>query len=266
MSVEPKHSSERSEIASASRWSGHLKASCALQGARRCDVAIGDGAARLCIYSLSISQEVKPPQRGRKHTVRHTFIVLGLFALLLSGCHTFTPTCETQESYAIYDIKPTQGVAASKIAEAVKVGLQRGTNELRVKMGIPPSPLPSTPGRFSLENPLGRFAALAAQSCQSVQFPTCNGAILTAQGERSYVTGQKTIFFACLLPYQSGYHLDFHTTFTKKSGGVSAQALASTLVDSTVGDSSQFIPTIINRVVRHVQEAGAEVMLVEAYP
>ena len=52
--------------------------------------------------------------------------------------------------------------------------------------------------------------ALAASSGQSLQVPTCEGAILTANARDTSMAryGEATTFFACLMPYQGGYGLD----------------------------------------------------------
>jgi hypothetical protein len=92
--------------------------------------------------------------------------------LALSGCASMTPTTEEKASYAIYDIRATDGLTASRIAEAVKDGLQKQTSQVQISQGIPPSPLPEKPGRFKLVNPFG--PNLAAIAGQSLQMPTCD--------------------------------------------------------------------------------------------
>ena len=75
------------------------------------------------------------------------------------------------------------------------------------------------------------LGALAAASGQSLQVPTCDGAILTANARDTSMAryGEGTTFFACLMPYQSGYALNVYTTFTKASGAFSAATLGATL-------------------------------------
>jgi len=190
-------------------------------------------------------------------------------ALVLAGCGSTTPTREISSGYAIFDVKAGPGVGHAQLAEAVKVGLQKSTSRVQIVNGIPPSPLPETAPRFKLVSPYsGNMAALAAASGQSVQVPTCDGAIVTARAAdtsmREY--GEGTTFFVCLMPYQGGHALNVYTTFTKASGAFSAATLGATLARTVVGDTSQFIPRTIGTIVDSVKATGSTVTLVEAYP
>ena len=189
---------------------------------------------------------------------------------IVSGCASLTPTIETNESYSIYDIKPTQGVTSEQISNAIKTGLQKNMSGVRVTTQIPPHPLPEQPGRFQMINPLqnSAIAALAASSGTSLRVPACENSILTANSSndsmRNY--GEDTRFFLCLLPYQAGYHLNIYTSFTKASGGFSTRSLGATLARSIVGDSSQNIQPRIDSIVKEITSTGAEVTLVESHP
>lgn len=199
-----------------------------------------------------------------------TNVMLCATALLVAGCASTTPTRETSVGYAIYDIKAAPEVGGAKIADAIKVALQKNTSRVQIVNGLPPSPLVEKAARFQLVSPLkgSNLAALAAASGQSVQVPTCEGATLTANARDSSMAryGEGTTFFACLMPYQGGYSLNVYTTFTKVSGGVNAATMGATLMRPFVGDSGQFIPRTIGQIVEGVQQAGATVTLVEAYP
>jgi len=189
--------------------------------------------------------------------------------LALAGCASTTPTREISSGYAIFDVKAGPGVGHAQLAEAVKVGLQKSTSRVQIVNGIPPSPLPEKAPRFKLVSPYSaNLAAMAAASGQSVQVPTCDGAIVTANAAdtsmRQY--GEGTTFFVCLMPYQGGHALNVYTTFTKASGAFSAETLGATLARTVVGDTSQFIPRTINNIVESVKATGATVTLVEAYP
>jgi len=190
-------------------------------------------------------------------------------ALIVGGCASMTPTVETQSSYAIYDVKPNPSISASKIGEAIKIALQKNMSGVQITTGIPPSPLPENPGRFQLVNPFkgSALGALAARSGQSLETPTCEGAMLTANAQdsmRGY--GEGTSFFLCLLPYKGGYHIDIYTSFTKSSGSFSTATLGATLARTVVGDSSQFIPRTVKAVVDMVEATGASTKLLEQYP
>lgn len=198
-----------------------------------------------------------------------TVITAVAAALVLAGCGSTTPTREISSGYAIFDVKAGPGVGHAQLAEAVKVGLQKSTSRVQIVNGIPPSPLPEKAPRFRLVSPYSaNLAAMAAASGQSVQVPTCDGAIVTAHAAdtsmRQY--GEGTTFFVCLMPYQGGHALNVYTTFSKASGAFSAATLGATLARSVVGDTSQFIPRTIGSIVDSVKATGSTVTLVEAYP
>ena len=199
-----------------------------------------------------------------------TGITMGIAGVLLAGCAATTPTRETSVGYAIYDIQAGPETGAAKIAEAIKVALQKNTSRVQLTNGIPPSPLPEKAPRFQLVSPFkgSNLGALAAASGQSLQVPTCDGATLTANARDSSMSsyGEGTTFFACLMPYQGGYSLNIYTTFTKASGAINAATLGATIMRPFVGDSGQFIPRTIGQIVEGVQQTGATVKLVETYP
>jgi len=190
-------------------------------------------------------------------------------ALFGAGCASTTPTRETSAGYAVYDVKAGPDVGSARIAEAIKVALQKNTSRVQIVNGIPPSPLPEKAPRFALESPFkgSNLGALAAAAGQSVQVPSCDGAILTANARDSSMAtyGEATSFFACLMPYQGGYSLNVYTTFSKASGSFNAATLAATLARPLVGDTSQFIPRTLGQIVAGVQQTGATVTLLEAY-
>lgn len=190
--------------------------------------------------------------------------------LALGACASATPTRELSSGYAVFDIQASPQIGPARIAEAVKLALQKNMSQVQISNRIPPSPLPEKAPRFALVSPFkgSGLAALAASQGQSLQVPTCEGAILTANARDNSMAryGEGTTFFACLMPYQSGYSLNVYTTFAKASGGFSAATLGATLARTVVGDSSQFIPRTIAAVVDGVKATGAEVTLIEAYP
>lgn len=193
---------------------------------------------------------------------------------LVAGCASVTPTTEQQAGYVIYDIKSDTGISASRLADAIKVGLQKESSQVQITGGIPPHPLPEKPGRFRMTNPFAGGSNLAlllggsGKSPVQVQVPTCDDAILTARAGRTGMAryGESTSFFLCLLPYRDGYHLDIYSEFSKRSGGIDPAALGAALARSVVGDSSQFTSNTIASVVDSIKATGATVTLVEAYP
>lgn len=190
--------------------------------------------------------------------------------LALGACASATPTRELSSGYAVFDIQAGPQIGLGRIAEAVKLALQQHMSQVRISNsnGIPPSPLLEKAPRFALVSPFkgSGLAALAASQGQSLQVPTCEGAILTANARDNSMAryGEGTTFFACVMPYQGGYSLNGYTTFAKASGGFSAATLGATLARKVVGDSSQFTPRTIAAVVDGVKATGAEVTLIEA--
>lgn len=200
-----------------------------------------------------------------------TRFLISTAAVLIAGCATVTPTREISQSYAVFDVKAGPETTNTKAAEALKTGLQKNMSAVQISHGIPPSPLPDKAPRFQLVSPFkgnAQMSALAAASAQTLQVPTCEGAIVTANGrDSSYARyGEATTFFACLIPYQGGWGLSIYTTFAKTSGAFNAATLGATLARQVTGDSSQFIPRTINDIVQALQSAGATVTLLEAYP
>ncbi len=202
--------------------------------------------------------------------MKNCMFASGALATLLCGCASMTPTKETSVGYAIYDIKAPPEVGNARIAEAIKVALQKNTSRVQMGNGIPPSPLPEKAPRFQLVSPFkgSGLGALAAAQGQSLQVPACEGATLTVNARDSSMGsyGENTTFFACLMPYQGGYSLNIYTTFTKVSGSVNAATLGATLMRPFVGDSGQFIPRTVGQIVDGIQKLGATVSLLEAYP
>jgi hypothetical protein len=197
--------------------------------------------------------------------------VVAIFtAFGLTGCASTTPTREISSGYAVFDIKAGPEIGPARIAEAVKVALQKNMTQVQILNGIPPSPLPEKAPRFQMVSPFKgtNLGALAAASGQSLQVPTCEGAIMTANARDGSMAryGEGTTFFACVMPYQGGLALNVYTTFSKASGAFSAATLGATLARTVVGDTSQFIPRTIAQMVDEVKATGATVTLTEAYP
>ena len=188
--------------------------------------------------------------------------------VLASGCSGITPKNEAQTSYWIYDIKTDK--SASDVGTAVIEALQSQMSSVNVSRNIPPSPLPDRPGRFQMNNALGKsnIGLLMATSGISLQMPVCDEAILIASSQNTGMSnwGENTSANSCLWQYKEGYHLDIIVKFTNSSGGYDAKSLAKALVTPITGDSSQFIPTRINTIADKLNSAGFKTSLVEKYP
>lgn len=193
-----------------------------------------------------------------------------IFAGVLTGCGTMTPTTETQESYAIYDIKRTSTIKDSNLSDTIKSALQKNVNGVRLSRGIPPSPLPEEPSRFKLEQPLqaSHMSLMAASAGISLRMPTCENSILTANAAHNNLSsyGESTSFFLCLIPYQSGYHLNLYSTYTKSTGGFSTAAIGNAIARAVVGDTSYQSKKTFDTVVAELEKSGAQLTLVEAFP
>lgn len=202
--------------------------------------------------------------------MKYKAVVSFFAALILAGCASTTPTVERESAYAIYRVTPAEGVTPAQMSQAIQAALQRNTSEVKISRNIPPSPLPEVPPRFQLSNPFAGsgFAALAARGGANLQVATCEGSLMSAVAHDTSMSdyGEGTQFTTCLWQYQSGYHLDVFTSFTRSSGGSSASMLGATLARKVVGDSSQFIPRTINDIVAQLEATGSTVELVESYP
>lgn len=196
---------------------------------------------------------------------------IGITSILaLAGCANTTPTVETSSGYAVFDIQAGPEIGTARIADAIKVAVQKNMSKAQIANTIPPSPLPATAPRFQLVSPFkgSNMGALMAASGQTLQVPMCEGSVLTvnARDESMKQYAEGTTFFACLMPYQGGYALNVYTTFRKASGAFNAKIMAATLGRTLMGDSSQFIPRTIAQIVDSVKQTGATVTMTEAYP
>lgn len=192
--------------------------------------------------------------------------ILTITSSLLSACASLTPTREVTEGYRVYDIKGASSL--SDIAKGLKSAMQENSDKATFTNNIPPYPLPEKPGRFSVVNPFANsnFGALMAAQGGGMRIPKCDNSPFTGMTQDNFDGAENTTFFVCLQPYTEGYHMDIYYTFTKVSGGFSPEALGKSLAQSAFGDSSQFIPRTIASLEKAVQDTGATVNVVEAYP
>lgn len=209
------------------------------------------------------------PDRAGRARAWAPALALGA-ALILAGCAATTPTRETMNGYAIFEIRAAPGVTHARLTDAVRVALQKNTSQVQIHQGIPPAKLPETPQRFQLMSPFkgSGLAAVAAASGQALEVPTCDGAIVTATARDTSMGryGEATSFFVCVLAHQGGWTLNIHTRFSKASGAFNAATLGATLARTVVGDSSQFIMRTIDALVDGIKATGAPVTLTESYP
>lgn len=165
---------------------------------------------------------------------------------ILVDCAATTPTRETTNRYALFEIRAAPGVTHARLTDAVRVALQKNASQVQIHQGTPPTKLPDTPQPFQLMSPFkgSGLAAVAAASAQTLEVPACDGAIVTPTARDTSMGryGEATSFFVCVLAHQGGWTLNIHTRSSKVSGAFNAGTLGATLVRPVVGDSSQFIP------------------------
>ena len=194
-------------------------------------------------------------------------IAMALVPLIaLTGCKTgaLTATKEVKRSYVVFDVK-ADNTQASQIAASIKSALQETVPKVRIVEDFPPNPLPDVAPRFQLASPFAKGSAFAALGAQ-VKIPTCDGALIYAQGSDSSFAkyGEQTDVFVCLWQYQDGYHVDVYSQFQIQSGGL--MNLGVDMVRGAMGDSSKFIPRIVNTIQSELEQRNAVVTLVESYP
>jgi len=179
--------------------------------------------------------------------------------LLLTSCgalNPYKPKYEVTEGYRIYDIK---GGRLSDITRKLKSTLQERSDTAVFSNGLPPRKLPKVAERFVLTD-ITSYASI------NVKRPECKNSPFTSMTHDDFDGAENTTFFVCLQQYEKGYHMDIYYTFTKVSGGFSAESLGKYIGQSVSGDSSQFIPKTIEALVKSVQETGAKIKIVESYP
>ena len=222
-------------------------------------------------YSCYHYQNIR--RKGNKQTMKENYIKrlkmvsLSLIACsVLASCASMTPTKERSEGYRIYDLKQVSSL--STLAKSLKMSLQKNSDKAVFTNNIPPHPLPEEPGRFQVVNPFANsnLGALMAAQGGGPRVPKCENSPFTGMTQDNFDGSENTTFFVCLQPYKEGYHMDIYYTFTKVSGGFSAEALGKALAQSVAGDSSQFIPRTIADLEKAAQSSGAKIKLVESYP
>lgn len=195
-------------------------------------------------------------------------ISVAVVALLVAGCSSMTQKKETQTNYWIYDIQSDK--SASDVGTSVTEALQSQLSSVRVNRQIPPSPLPEKSGRFQMNNTLAttNMGAMMMSNGISVDFPTCEGAIMSGGSQDSGMTnwGDDTNWTFCLWQYKSGYHLDLIVRTSITSGGFDSKSIAKALVKPLAGDSNKTILTQIDKITARMKSSGINPVLAEKYP
>ena len=102
----------------------------------------------------------------------------------------------------------------------------------------------------------------------SVDFPTCDGAIMSGGSQDSGMSnwGDDTTWTFCLWQYKTGYHLDLIVRTSTTSGGYDSKSLAKALVKPLAGDSSKIILTQVDKITARMKTTGITPVLTEKYP
>lgn len=135
---------------------------------------------------------------------------------------------------------------------------------------------PEQPGRFTLSNPLAdsRLAGLAALggvSTQQFMVADCQGAVWTANVQRSVSGSQQLRVQLCLFPYKNdereGYHLNLFASDTAISGGGMTERLGRALANRLVGTPRDFTENMLRQTVQAIEaQTGASAVLIEGEP
>ncbi|WP_309091922.1 hypothetical protein [Phenylobacterium sp.] len=135
---------------------------------------------------------------------------------------------------------------------------------------------PEQPGRFQLTNPLAEsrlagLAALGGVSTQQYMVATCDGAVWTANVNRSVSGSQQLRVQLCLFPYKNaereGYHLNLFASDTAMSGGGLSERFGRALANRLVGTPRDFTENMLRQTVQAIEATtGAAAVLVEGEP
>ncbi|WP_374579951.1 hypothetical protein [Pseudoduganella sp.] len=192
-------------------------------------------------------------------------IIAGIAAIAaLSGCNSLNQALaerhETIEMYHIYDIRTA---ADNKtIAKAIADGIAQNTNSVNTVTPLQIGrPVPTEPGRFTLEDPV---KGIRIPGVAMPKVAVCSDAVWTAQANRNTGNASALSLQFCLFKYREGYHLDVYATFRKASG---VSQLPAALAEKLVGSAEQWVTKTIVDTVREIGRVpGTAVRYVEGQP
>ncbi|MEK6805781.1 MAG: hypothetical protein AABY95_03935 [Pseudomonadota bacterium] len=201
---------------------------------------------------------------------RNVLALLVVSACFLTGCGTMNAalneTTQVVEYYRVFDVRTSQ--PREPIIKAARLGLERNAVNIQDSRPIPPSTLPSKPGRFTTTDPSrgSSIGALAGAYGQMLKSASCDGSVWLANATRSIGDASARIA-VCVWQYTEGYHLDIYATYLKREGGIGLRQMAGSVATSIVGTFEEALEKTVNDVAREVQSAtGAAVAYVEGYP
>lgn len=191
----------------------------------------------------------------------------------LSGCgqlnSVLNETTETHEFYRIYDVKTTADV--DELGDALVAGMKYNLAYPKVNKPIVTTPIPKTPGRFTVDNALegtnfSRLSQLSGGSTAHLKLMVCEDSPWTARATRGESgddwDGSVSV---CVFPYEGGYHVDMYGYITVKKGGF--KEVVRSGVYAVMGDPFQWIEKSMLDTIREARKTlNAEVNFVEGRP
>ena len=186
-----------------------------------------------------------------------------LFPFLLLFLANCTPTITTEKSYVVYDIK---NIDRTSLEEAVTDKMKKRVTKIMVNKNIPPKELPKEPTRFDLasfgNSATSVFAALIPE------MPVCPKATLTLQATNNSLSkyGRSTSHFACVIPYEEGYTLNYYNSLTERTGLDPVTLGAALYYKVTADDPSREFRITQEETLEVLINNGAQVELLESYP
>lgn len=201
--------------------------------------------------------------------MKSVYLMSALFAVALPAVAQ-SPLSELAGStyhekvvYAVYDLRG-QNLNVETIEAAVLDAVKLYARNARVQQGIPPSPYPATPAYITI-----------GKRPQGGPMPECAGEIFSIDGFDTSMAkyGESTYHRACLFPYQGGYRVNYFAIFGMQSGAgnknpnVLAAMLGRAMAGAVgLGNSSNFINKILERMEGNLKEQGMEARLVQLHP
>ena len=205
--------------------------------------------------------------------IRHVTLLAGVLSLTACSSNPFgavnstlASRQEVTENYYIFDVKADLS-DQEKVFTALSRGARRNAPNISIQRPLAMGPVPETPERFTLSDPLSNtaFGALATFGGAAVSFkvPECDGARLIATASKS-LRHQDLRLNVCMFPYEGGYGMNVFTASTdKREGG--ALTLISDGTTKIIGDGEVWEEiTVDGMLIEMAKLEGVEIALTES--
>lgn len=165
--------------------------------------------------------------------------------------------------FAVYDLRGAN-LNVETIESAALDAIKLYARNARVQQNIPPSPYPAVPSHMTI-----------GQRQVGGPKPECAGEVFSIEGIDSSMAkyGESTYHRVCLFPYQDGYRVNYFAIFGMQSGAgnknpnVLAAMLGRAMAGAVgLGNSSNFINKILERMENNLKDQGMEPRLVQLHP